>query len=163
MSQRFHAVAAASGRRLVGRLLPGADLMGGLEAVCDEHGVEFASVVFAYGSLSSASFKVLQRPNEDSAPTLMPFHVAERVEFMGGQGLICRDRAGKRATHLHGSVSDESGLVRGGHFNAGENPIYNNLDFLLEELHGVQLIRAHDPETDTVEMEVRASDGAQSA
>ena len=57
-----------------------------------------------------------------------------------------------------GSVSDASGLVRGGHFNPGENPIYNNLDFLLEELTDVELIRAHDAQTDTIEMEVRQAD-----
>ena len=70
----------------------------------------------------------------------------------------CADRDGNRATHLHGSVSDASGLVRGGHFNPGENPIYNNLDFLLEELTDVELIRAHDAQTDTIEMEVRQAD-----
>lgn len=159
MDRPFHAAAAAPGRRIVGRLLPGADLIHGLEAVCDEYGVRYAAIVFAYGSLSSASFKILQRPDDASPPVLMPFDMPDRVEFMGGQGLVCRDLEGNRATHLHGSVSDESGLVRGGHFNPGANPIYNNLDFALEELHGVELIRAHDADTDTIEMRVRQVDG----
>lgn len=157
---RFHAAPARAGRRIVGRLLPGADLIGGLEAACDRHEIRYAAVIFAYGSLSSASFKILQKPDEGSDAVLVPYHLPRRVEFLGGQGLVCRDPDGARATHLHGSVSDERGVVRGGHFNPGENPIYNNLDFLLEELHDVELIRVHDAATDTIEMEVRAAGGA---
>jgi uncharacterized protein len=151
---RHHAAKARGGRRIVGRLLPGSDLIGGLEGVCDEYSIRIAAVVFAYGSLASASFKILQRPDPSQDAVLMPIEVSDRVEFLGGQGLVCRDPAGDRATHLHGSVSDASGTVRGGHFIPGENPIYNNLDFLLEELEGVDLVRTHDPETNTVEMEV---------
>jgi predicted DNA-binding protein with PD1-like motif len=159
--ERFHAAPISqAGRKVVGRLLPGADLMGGLEAVCDRYDIRYAAVVFAYGSLSRASFKILQKPSDGSDAVLVGTEIGRRVEFMGGQGLVCRDKAGGRATHLHGSVSDESGTVQGGHFNPGENPIYNNLDFLLEELLDVELIRAHDPDTDTVEMRVRSELGA---
>lgn len=152
----FDAVEARSGRLIVGRLLPGADLIQGLESVCDRFGVGYAAVVFAYGSLQRASFKILQRPSPSADAVLAPLEWTSRVEFLGGQGLVCRGTDGDRVTHLHGSVSDETGMVRGGHFIAGMNPIYNNLDFLLEELHDVELIRKHDPATDTVEMEVRA-------
>jgi uncharacterized protein len=157
---QFHAVPARRGQTIVGRLLPGADLMSGLEAVCDRYGIEYAAIVFAYGSLSSASFKILQLPEDGGDAVLAAHRIDRRVEFLGGQGLVCRDPTGARATHLHGSVSDESGLVQGGHFNAGENPIYNNLDFLLEELQDVELIRTHDPQTNTIEMEVRSSTAA---
>jgi predicted DNA-binding protein with PD1-like motif len=80
--------------------------------------------------------------------------VDRRVEFLGGQGLICRDDDGARATHLHGSVADETGRVLGGHFERGLNPVYNNMDFTLHELSGVDLVRRWDPQTETVEMVV---------
>ena len=114
MNQQFHAAVAAPGRKLVGRLLPGADLIGGLEAVCEAPGVRYAAVVFAYGSLSSASFKILQRPDDDSPAVLSPFRLDDRVEFLGGQGLICADRDGNRATHLHGiGVGRQRARARG--------------------------------------------------
>ncbi len=149
--KRFESVEARSGRVVVGRLLPGADLMEGLEAVCDEHKIAFAAIEFAYGSLSSARFKFLQRP-EGGRAVLVEHAVDARVEFIAGQGLVCEDGHGRRATHLHGAISDDTGTVFGGHFVPGGNPIYNNLDFMLVELVGVRLVREHDPETDTVEM-----------
>jgi uncharacterized protein len=149
---RFHSAEARTGRAIVGRLLPGADLIEGLEAVCDHHSVRFAAVAFAYGSLSSAGFKTLQKPAGRNRPVLTLRHVNSRLEFLGGQGLICRDDGGGRATHLHGCVSDETGQVLGGHFERGLSPVYNNMDFTLTELLDIDLIRRWDEETDTVEM-----------
>jgi uncharacterized protein len=153
MSQ-FEAAPAGVGRIIVGRLHLGADLIGGLEAVCDEHRIRFAAVVSCYGSLSSAGFKFLRVPPGEERPRLVPHHVDDRVEFMGGQGLVCETPEGARETHLHGSISDAGGIVTGGHFVPGENPVFNNMDVVLQELLDVRLIREYDPVTDTVEMRV---------
>jgi uncharacterized protein len=75
---------------------------------------------------------------------------------MGGQGLVCETPEGSRETHLHGSISDKSGVVTGGHFVVGENPVFNNMDFVIAELLDVALVRAFEPETGTVEMRVTA-------
>ena len=82
--------------------------------------------------------------------------IDRRVEFLAGQGLVCDDGQGGRATHLHGAVSDEESRVQGGHFEPDINTIYNNLDFVLVELLGVRLTRTWEPETETVEMTVHA-------
>lgn len=155
--KHFHSVVARSGRTIVGRLTPGADLIGGLEAVCDSHSIRYAAIVFAYGSLSTAAFKVLQKTPGGTRAVLTDMKIDSRVEFLGGQGLICRNNQGGRETHLHGSVADDSSVVRGGHFVKDVNPIYNNLDFTLLELTGVDLVRTWDQETDTVEMEVSSA------
>ncbi|MGH9105158.1 MAG: PPC domain-containing DNA-binding protein [Acidimicrobiales bacterium] len=152
--QRFTGVEAVRGKAVVGRLLRGSDLILGLEGVCDQHGINYGAIQFAYGSLARAQFKVLSPSGDDQTARLIDQLVDDRVEFFGGQGLICRDGEGKRATHLHGSVSDRTGRVTGGHFVAGMNPIYNNLDYLVVELGGVELVRRYDQETGTVEMEV---------
>jgi uncharacterized protein len=158
VGEQLEARAAGAGRIVVGRLLPGTDLVGGLEAACDEHGVRFAAVLSCYGSLSAAGFKFLQLPDGAERPTLVGHRVDERVEFMGGQGLVCETPAGGRETHLHGSISDATGTVTGGHFVPDENPVYNNMDFVLQELLDVRPVREHDPVTDTVEMRVLAVD-----
>jgi len=159
MAGQVESAASSGGRIVVGRLHPGTDMIEGLEAACDEHGIEFAAVVSCYGSLSRSTFKYLQlHPGEDK-PRLTDEVVDKRLEFMGGQGLICVTPEGKRATHLHGSISDETGTVKGGHFVVGRNPVFNNMDFVLQELRDVRLVRAHDPVTDTVEMSVEAVSG----
>jgi predicted DNA-binding protein with PD1-like motif len=145
---------ATPGRIIVGRLHPGTDLIRGLEAACDAHEVKFAAVLSAYGSLSRAGFKFLKMPPGEERPRLMPHQMDERVEFMGGQGLVCETPAGERETHLHGSVSDATGAVLGGHFVPDENPVYNNMDFVLQELLGARLVRAWDEATATIEMRV---------
>ncbi len=151
---QFATVEATTGRIVVGRLLPGADLIGGIEAICDQHKIQYAAVSFAYGSLSSAGFKILNVPSPGQRAVLTPHHVDGRVEFLAGQGLVCDDGEGHRATHLHGAISDETGTVKGGHFEKGQNPIYNNMDVTLVELLGVRLIRRWDETTKTIEMEV---------
>ena len=149
---------AANGRTIVGRLLPGTDLIEGLEAACDHHGVRFAVVLACYGSLASAEFKTLQRSTAGERPSLAMRRIADQVEFMGGQGLVCERPDGSRETHLHGSIADASGQVLGGHFVPGSNPVFNNMDFALQEVQGVRLVRTHDPETDTIEMRVEAAE-----
>lgn len=111
-------------------------------------------MTFAYGSLAEAGFKFLQVPSPGARAVLTPHAISKRVEFLAGQGLVCEDPEGSRAIHLHGAVSDETGAVTGGHFEKGQNPIYNNLDVTLIELLGVRLVRRFDAETQTVEMEV---------
>lgn len=143
---------------IVGRLLPGADLIRGIEQVCDEHHVRYAAVTFAYGSLSGASFKRLSIPSGESRAVLTPMTLDKRVEFLAGQGLVCDSAEGGRDTHLHGCISDETGSVMGGHFVAGENPVYNNLDFTLQELLGVRLVRRFEESTRTVEMEIERTE-----
>ncbi len=154
MSGQVESAASSGGRIIIGRLHPGVDLIEGLEAACDDRAVEFAAVLACYGSLSSAGFKYLQIPPGEVRPRLMDEEIDKRLEFMGGQGLVCVTPEGERATHLHGSISDETGAVKGGHFVVGRNPVYNNMDFVLQELRGVRLVRAHDPVTDTIEMTV---------
>ena len=145
---------AGAGRIIVGRLHPGVDLIAGLEAACDAHGLRFAAVLACYGSLSAAGFRFLRIPPGEEHPRLVPHRVDERVEFMGGQGLVCETPEGGRETHLHGSISDSTGAVTGGHFVTGQNPVFNNMDIVVQELLDVRLIRAHDAVTDTVEMRV---------
>jgi predicted DNA-binding protein with PD1-like motif len=156
MDGHVESAASPGGRIIVGRLHPGTDLIEGLEGACDEHGFDFAAVLACYGSLSGSTFKYLRLHPGEETPRLTDEVVDKRLEFMGGQGLICVAPGGERATHLHGSISDETGVVKGGHFVVGRNPVFNNMDFVLQELRDVRLVRAQDPVTDTVEMTVEA-------
>lgn len=150
---RFASAEVRYGRVIAGRLLPGTELIGGIEAVCDQHGLRFAAIMSAYGSLARAAFRTLQvKSQSDFRPTLERVDLDKRVEFLAGQGLVCEDGKGFRATHLHGAIADETGALQGGHFEPEGNSIYNNLDFVIVELLGAILLREWDQETSTVEM-----------
>ena len=87
---------------LVLRLKPGADLRAGLEAA----GVRAGCVVSAVGSLSVAVLRY--------ADQLQGMVVDGPLELLTLSGTLSAD-----GVHLHASVGDAQGGVRGGHLMAG--------------------------------------------
>jgi len=92
------------------RLSPGDDLRGALESafagLANTHGIAAACIVSAVGSLSHAVLRYADKPggSEISGP----------LELLMLSGTLSPDGA-----HLHGSVSDSQGQVRGGHVLPG--------------------------------------------
>lgn len=92
------------------RLVPGDDLRGSLETAFAElakaHGINAACIVSAVGSLSRAVLRYADKPAGSDINTPM--------ELLMLSGTLSPDGA-----HLHASVADESGEVRGGHLLPG--------------------------------------------
>lgn len=92
------------------RLAPGDDLRGALERTFAElagaHGIAAACIVSAVGSLSSAVLRYADRG--DGSETGGP------LELLMLTGTLSPDGA-----HLHASVADENGAVKGGHLLPG--------------------------------------------
>ena len=92
------------------RLVPGDDLRGSLEAafakLSKAHGINAACIVCAVGSLSRA---VLRYADKSSGSD-----INAPLELLMLSGTLSPDGA-----HLHASVADESGEVRGGHLLPG--------------------------------------------
>jgi predicted DNA-binding protein with PD1-like motif len=92
------------------RLSPGDDLRGVLEAafadLAKQHGIAAACIVSAVGSLSQAVLRYAQKPagSEINGP----------LELLMLSGTLSPDGA-----HLHGSVADADGAVKGGHVMPG--------------------------------------------
>ena len=92
------------------RLGPGDDLRAALEAsfaqLAREHGIAAACIVSAVGSLSQAVLRYADRPagSESDGP----------LELLMLTGTLSADGA-----HLHASVADENGQVKGGHLMPG--------------------------------------------
>jgi predicted DNA-binding protein with PD1-like motif len=92
------------------RLAPGADLRLSLEAafadLATEHGIQAACIMSAVGSLSRAVLRYADKPggSDINAP----------LELLMLSGTLSADGA-----HVHASVADEEGGVRGGHLMAG--------------------------------------------
>ena len=56
MSEQFHSAQGRMDRVIVARLLPGTDLLEGLQAVCEKHGLRNGVVISAIGSLDGVRY-----------------------------------------------------------------------------------------------------------
>src|SRR5512140_356113 len=92
------------------RLAPGDDLRAALEANFAElaaaHGIAAACIVSAVGSLSRAVLRYADHAGGSD--------MAGPLELLMLSGTLSADGA-----HLHASVADEQGAVKGGHLMAG--------------------------------------------
>src|SRR5215208_7149420 len=92
------------------RLAPGDDLRGVLEAafadLSKEHGIAAACIVSAVGSLSQAVLRYANKPGGSD--------INGPLELLMLSGTLSPDGA-----HLHGSVADADGAVKGGHVMPG--------------------------------------------
>lgn len=123
------------------RLQPGQDLRRALEAAVAERGVQAAVVVAGIGSLSPAVLRLA------GASTCLT--IAGDTELLTLSGTVA---AG--AAHLHASVSDARGEVRGGHVAYGCT-VRTTAEVLLALLPDWQFSRAADAATGYDELVVR--------
>ncbi len=95
---------------LVMRLEPGDDVRAKLEAafssLSKEHGIAAACIVSAVGSLSEAVLRFADKPSGTS--------INGPLELLMMSGTLSANGA-----HLHGSVADAEGAVKGGHIMPG--------------------------------------------
>lgn len=140
---------ASMGRVIVGRIMPGCDLVTGIEAMCKKHDIRQAMIVGTIGSIVN--------PHFDWASTIEPKpgtgNTSSRTlegagSLISGQGLVCRNEGSDELDiHLHCTVTDSNGDVYGGHFPKGTVPVLSTTDVTLIELTGVAVIRRRHPVT----------------
>lgn len=146
---RFRGALGRPGRLLSGRLLPGTDLVEGILEMARSFGIGDA-VVSCFGSLAQARFSTGVRPVV-SSPGIMeripPKTLEGPVEFLCGQGKLGLPPGGEPVVHLHGVVVTPEGVVMGGHFFAGGNPVFATMEVIIQEILGVQHRWEEDRET----------------
>lgn len=157
---RIQSVEGSIGRTIVVRLLPGTDMLEGIEEVCKRHNVKYAVVACAVGCFKQATF-VYPIPQEGAQIGIVysaPVVVEGPIEFLGGQGIICQSDDGKYLIHFHGSASDKNMRVWGGHFTTG-NVVLATLDLVINEISGVNMVRRFDKETGFVQFSPEKLEG----
>lgn len=150
---RYQSAEGQIGRVIAARLLPGTDLVEGVEKICNDHGIRYG-LVNCIGSLQKATFMyVVPIPEAKvKAGYTAPFELRGPIEFLGGLALVCETDDGDKNTHLHGSFSDQLDHLYGGHLVKGGNPILVTMDLVILELTGMKLLRRYDEETDLVNL-----------
>jgi uncharacterized protein len=146
---RIQAVASEKGRRVVGRLLPGTDLITGIEAMCQQRHVTSAMILAVIGSLAEA--RMVYAVPDASGKIGIRYHDPVRIdgplELLACQGVIGQTEEGALSVHLHGLISDPAMKVYGGHFLVGGNPVLATAEILIQESRDVRMIREQDEET----------------
>jgi len=149
MGLRYKAAQGQLGKVVAARLLPGTDLIQGIERICEDNGVKYAVASCTIGSLSKSTF-LIAMPKKDDPEKIVyssPIEVSGPIEFLGGQGIVCKDEKGETVTHFHASLTDKSGRVYGGHLVKGGNLILVTIDLVIMEVKDVRFLRKYDEET----------------
>jgi predicted DNA-binding protein with PD1-like motif len=150
---RYQSAEGEIGKVVAARLLPGTDLVEGIEKVCEDHGISYG-LVNCIGSLQKATFMyVVPIPEAKvGAGYTAPYELPGPIEFLGGLALVCETESGEKNTHLHGSFCDQLDHLYGGHLVKGGNPILVTMDLAIIELTGMKVLRRYDEETDLVNL-----------
>lgn len=145
---RFQDACGKSGRVVAARLLPGTDLLTGIEEVCKKNGIEYA-LANCFGSFSAAGYMYLvpKASAKVGAGYGDVLKAEGPVEFLSGVGVVCK-KDGVCDIHFHATLCDKNGKVFGGHLVKGENPALTTVDLVLFEVEGVEMLRQYDEETD---------------
>jgi predicted DNA-binding protein with PD1-like motif len=149
---RIQSVEGRIGRTIAARLLPGTDVLPGIEETCRRHGIKQGVVACAVGAFKKAAF-VYPVPKEGTPIGIVysePVVLEGPIEFLGGQGIICQSDDGKYLIHFHGSMSDKDMHIWGAHITNG-NIVLATLDLVINEITGVNMLRRFDEETGFVQ------------
>jgi uncharacterized protein len=140
---------ARMGRLIVGRILPGSDLVTGIEEICKKHKVRQAMIIGTIGSVVNPKFEWASTTEEVPGTGHTSHREIEGAgSLISGQGLVCRNEDGSELdVHIHCTITDPSGSVYGGHFPKGSVPVLSTTDVTLVEITGVKLIRRPHPVT----------------
>ena len=131
------------------RVLPGSDIIEGIEKVCQNMGVRSGAITCCIGSLQRASLLIaVPMNNKIGAGYSDPKVLDGPLELLSSQGTIGQEEGGGIFIHLHGVVSNKDGNVYGGHLIKGKNPVLITCEMMVSQIEGINMIRAYDPEVD---------------
>lgn len=136
-----------TGKTIAARLLPGTDLIEGIEEVCKKNDVKYA-YVSCFGSFSNAGYMYLV-PNKEAKVGAGYGDVIKKegpIEFLNGTGVVCQNN-GNYDTHFHATMCDATGVVFGGHIVKNTTPALTTVDLVVIEITDVKMLRAFDEET----------------
>ncbi len=128
------------GRTLIGRVPFRGDLLESVQQFAVNEKIECARVEII-GAVEKA---VISYYNQDKR-VYEDREFNEHLEIVGCMGNISL-RNGEPAAHLHITLGDSEGGLKGGHLQKGTVVFAG--EFVIEEILGPELYREHDPETD---------------
>ena len=155
METRMNFAVGKPGKMVSGRLLPGTDLLTGLEEMAKQAGIKYGAV-WTFGSFRHAGYMYMVPMDAKVGSGYGDVAEAyDPIEFLGGLGIITQTEKGETELHFHGTLCDKEGKVFGGHMVKGENEVLTTNDVIMIENVGVEMIRKYDEETDLTQVFIR--------
>jgi len=142
----LYAEGSVSSRGAVIRVLPGFDIIEGIEEACRNIGITCGAVVSCIGSIQGASisYAISSDSNKVGAALSEPKLLPGPVELISAQGTIGLDENGETIVHLHGTICDTEGKMYGGHFAKGKNRVLVTCETVVTEVSDATVVRAYD-------------------
>ena len=147
MKDQFTSAEGRMGRVVVLRMKPGTDLLDGMLAACEKHGIHNGVIISAIGSLNGVYYCDVEAVSDKKCGygygrTL---YLDGPIELTGASGVICSDADGRINMHVHINMSDKYGNAYGGHLVQGTKVLLT-ADIVLGEIEDVQMLRELDPD-----------------
>lgn len=146
-NREFVSVEAHKGRTIAARLMPGTELLAGIEAVCRAHHLQYGYFASVIGNLRQATYVIPVA--EPQAPLgfryCEPITELGPVEIICGQGLICQSDKGEIMLHLHAHATTGDRRTFAGHFCSEGNPVLTTIELVIVEFDGAKMMRRFDP------------------
>lgn len=126
------------GRVIAVRLLPGTDVLLGLEEACKKHNINNGVILSAIGSLNGVRFcSVDKLPGSKAGYGYSEILALEGpIELAGATGIICHDKENKTNLHVHICLCDPKGKAYGGHLAEGTKVLLTT-DVVIAEIDGI--------------------------
>jgi len=146
MEIRVKYVTTSEGKKVVGRVLPGTDVIEGIEKMAAENGIK-NGWVDCIGSLRETKFFILSKLPEKyprvGAGYGDPIVKQGPVELIAAQGMLVDG-----ALHLHGTMCGDDGTCYGGHMIKGGSPVLVTCEVSIQEAPNLNCARGDDGEVD---------------
>jgi uncharacterized protein len=123
------------------RLLPGEDLLNGIDAFAEANDIGAGYIITCVGSLTGYNIRFANQP-EGSAG-------AGHFEIVSLSGTLS-----KNGSHIHISISDPTGRTIGGHL-LKDNIVYTTAEMVIGEHKGLVFTREKDGTTPWKELQIR--------
>jgi predicted DNA-binding protein with PD1-like motif len=142
---RIEYACGAAGKVVVARILPGTDMIEGIEEACAQNGIKCA-YVSCIGSVREAGYMYLiEKPEAKLGGGYGDMSTKGWSELITGTGFVGH-RDGKYDSHFHATLVDTDGKVFAGHMVRGRNPVFATIDVIITEIQAVELSRRDDVE-----------------
>jgi uncharacterized protein len=142
-----------SGRIAVVRLLPGTDLLEGIEKVCSDFHIKYG-ICWCHGSLTKATLYV---PGQGGLPKMRLYEKTDTGQLLSAMGVICETSEGKKDIHMHMVLNNElDHELCGGHAVPGKCLVFDTMDLIVMEIEGGKMLRKLDEQTGEIEFAPQA-------
>lgn len=144
METRVKYASTITGKKVLGRILPGSDVIEGIEKICIENDIK-NGWVDCIGSLKETNFFILTKQPQTKAGAAYgdPLHKDFPVELIAGQGLLVDGGA-----HVHAIMCGDDGVCFGGHLIKGGSPVLVTCEVSITEAVNLNCARGDDGEVD---------------